>query len=83
MTYRLIPLLLSAVLALAAPLAQAQPVPDNLLKAEILPGWRTESGSQMAALRLTMAPGWKTYWRAPGDAGIPPRFDWTGSANLK
>lgn len=36
----------------------------------------------MAALRLSLAPGWKTYWRAPGDAGIPPRFDWSGSRNL-
>jgi len=29
-----------------------------------------------------LAPGWKTYWRAPGDGGIPPRFDWQGSENL-
>lgn len=36
----------------------------------------------MAALRLTLKPGWKTYWRSPGDAGIPPKFDWTGSTNL-
>ena len=36
----------------------------------------------MAALQLTLAPGWKTYWRAPGDAGIPPVFDWAGSQNL-
>ena len=26
--------------------------------------------------------GWKTYWRSPGDAGIPPHVDWEGSANL-
>jgi DsbC/DsbD-like thiol-disulfide interchange protein len=37
----------------------------------------------MAALRLDLAPGWKTYWRAPGDVGIPPRFDWSGSDNLR
>jgi len=36
----------------------------------------------MMALDLTLAPGWKTYWRAPGDAGIPPSFDWSGSENL-
>jgi DsbC/DsbD-like thiol-disulfide interchange protein len=30
-----------------------------------------------------MDPGWKTYWRNPGDSGVPPRFDWTGSKNLK
>jgi DsbC/DsbD-like thiol-disulfide interchange protein len=36
----------------------------------------------MAAVDLTLAPGWKTYWRSPGDAGIPPRFDWSGSQNV-
>jgi thiol:disulfide interchange protein/DsbC/DsbD-like thiol-disulfide interchange protein len=28
-----------------------------------------------AALRLRMAPGWHTYWRNPGDAGLPPTLD--------
>jgi DsbC/DsbD-like thiol-disulfide interchange protein len=37
----------------------------------------------MAAMELTLAPGWKTYWRSPGDAGIPPSFDWSGSENVK
>ena len=26
---------------------------------------------------------WKTYWRSPGDAGLPPALDWAGSSNLK
>ena len=33
-------------------------------------------------LQFQLAPGWKIYWRSPGDAGFPPRIDWTGSANL-
>lgn len=37
----------------------------------------------MAAVELQLAPGWKTYWRSPGDAGIPPVFDWSGSENVK
>jgi len=32
----------------------------------------------MTAIRVNLEPGWKTYWRAPGDAGIPPQFRWTG-----
>ncbi|MHC0054227.1 protein-disulfide reductase DsbD domain-containing protein [Actibacterium sp. D379-3] len=55
---------------------------DSVITAEILPGWETPDGTQMAGLRLTLAPGWKTYWRAPGEAGIPPRFNWTGSTNM-
>ncbi len=36
----------------------------------------------MAAFEITLEEGWKTYWRSPGDAGIPPRFDWASSHNL-
>jgi DsbC/DsbD-like thiol-disulfide interchange protein len=34
-------------------------------------------------VELQLAPGWKTYWRMPGDAGVPPSFDWEGSDNAK
>ncbi len=33
-------------------------------------------------LEVDLAPGWKTYWRSPGDAGIPPSIDWDGSSNI-
>jgi len=56
--------------------------PEDVVRVDILPGWRTETGTHMAGIRFTLAPGWKTYWRAPGDAGIPPHFDWTGSRNV-
>ncbi|MFN4203549.1 MAG: protein-disulfide reductase DsbD domain-containing protein [Tabrizicola sp.] len=66
---------------LAAPaLATTQ---DDVLSAALIPGWQTESGGRMAALDLRLAPGWKTYWRSPGDAGIPPSFDWSGSENVR
>ncbi|MFZ5965268.1 protein-disulfide reductase DsbD domain-containing protein [Thalassococcus sp. BH17M4-6] len=73
--------LLALIGGLSAPvLAQSD---DSILRAELRPGWRLADGDHMAALHLTMAPGWKTYWRAPGDAGIPPLFDWSGSRNAK
>lgn len=34
-------------------------------------------------VEITLSPGWKTYWRYPGDAGIPPRFDWSQSENVE
>lgn len=55
---------------------------ESFLSARLLPGMRYEDGSRMLGLRLTMAPGWKTYWRSPGEAGIPPQFDWSGSRNV-
>lgn len=62
--------------------ACAQGIPSPVLRAELVDGWQTAAGTEMAALHLVLAPGWKTYWRAPGEAGIPPRFDWAGSQNL-
>ncbi|MGH1417333.1 MAG: protein-disulfide reductase DsbD family protein [Hyphomicrobiaceae bacterium] len=35
-----------------------------------------------AGLELKIKPGWKTYWRSPGDAGLPPRLNWSASKNL-
>jgi DsbC/DsbD-like thiol-disulfide interchange protein len=56
---------------------------DDVLSATLRSGWQMENGGHMAALDLRLAPGWKTYWRSPGDAGIPPSFDWSGSTNVK
>ena len=36
-----------------------------------------------AGIEIRLAPGWKTYWRYPGDSGIPPRFDFSQSKNVK
>ncbi len=33
-------------------------------------------------LQFELRPGWKTYWRNPGDAGFPPQGDWSRSTNL-
>lgn len=56
---------------------------DNVVKVSLIPGWRTEHGTHMAGVRLQLAPGWKTYWRAPGDAGIPPLFDWGNAGDVR
>lgn len=35
-----------------------------------------------AGIEIELQPGWKTYWRSPGDAGYPVTVDWQGSENL-
>lgn len=55
---------------------------DEVVQARLLDGWRTDRGSVMMGIGLTLTPGWKTYWRSPGDAGIPPQFEWVGSENI-
>src|SRR5262245_29832388 len=41
----------------------------------------TAGAARLAGLEIAMQDGWKTYWRMPGDAGVPPTFDWSGSVN--
>jgi suppressor for copper-sensitivity B len=41
-----------------------------------------DSRTVTLGLHFRMKPGWKIYWRSPGDAGYPPSIDWKGSANL-
>ena len=84
MNARFIPVvatLLGALLVPASPRAEGF-VPADLVRVEVIGGWTMSDGTRMAALRLRLADGWKTYWRSPGDAGIPPRFVWKGSRNL-
>jgi DsbC/DsbD-like thiol-disulfide interchange protein len=40
------------------------------------------AGERRAGLEIRLEPGWKTYWRNPGDSGVPPSFDWSQSVNL-
>ncbi len=36
----------------------------------------------LAGIEITLDEGFKTYWRNPGESGLPPRFDWSGSENV-
>jgi len=49
---------------------------------------RLLAGSRSGAVLLggiafQLQPGWKTYWRSPGDSGVPPRFDFSKSENIE
>lgn len=86
MTIRLFPFIapfvtLCAYLAVS-PAFAAGPY-SEAISLKVRPGWTKADGTHIAALHLTLAPGWITYWRAPGDAGIPPLFDWQGSRNIR
>jgi len=39
-------------------------------------------GKLMVGLQFRLEPGWKVYWRSPGDAGLPPEVDWSTSSNV-
>lgn len=55
---------------------------QSFVAARMLAGAQQEGGARLAGLRLTLSDGWKTYWRSPGEAGIPPDFDWSESSNV-
>lgn len=37
----------------------------------------------LGGIAIKLQPGWKTYWRTPGDSGVPPRFDFSKSDNVE
>ncbi len=71
-------LALTSVPLLVLPVHGETPQPYQV---SLLSGGKID-GVLQAGLLVELQPGWKTYWRMPGDAGIPPQFDWTGSGNV-
>ena len=70
----------SAAFAAAGPWAENEHSQVRLIAATDAVG---DTGEVLLGLQFELEPGWKTYWRSPGDAGYPPRLDWSGSENLK
>jgi DsbC/DsbD-like thiol-disulfide interchange protein len=74
------------VLMLAAPVraADASPWAEDIRSALRLVAGSDETGaaSLRAGIEIKLQPGWHTYWRNPGDSGVPPRFSFSGSENV-
>ena len=78
-------LALAAALLIPAGAAALESGWDDSGKARvrlIVAGAATQDAPLRAGIEIRLARGWHTYWRHAGDAGIPPRFDWSGSVNL-
>jgi DsbC/DsbD-like thiol-disulfide interchange protein len=79
--------LAAAVIALSAgPPAQAQDsspwVKDSHSAVRLLAGSRS-GAVLLGGIAIQLQPGWHTYWRNPGDSGVPPRFDFSKSENIE
>ena len=75
---------LALLLGAPAHAADASPwVEDNYSGIRLIAG-ANKSGAESlgAGIEIKMQPGWHTYWRYPGDSGVPPRFSFAGSDNL-
>ena len=70
---------LLAIAAFAAPMASAAPmVKTEHVEAELV---TDKSGAQpgkpaLVGLKLRMEPQWHTYWKNPGDSGLPTKIQW-------
>jgi DsbC/DsbD-like thiol-disulfide interchange protein len=56
---------------------------EDMKSAIRLTGGEAQKTPMQAGVEMKLAPGWHTYWRYPGDSGVPPEFDFSGSDNLK
>jgi len=53
----------------------------RLIAGAKVPG--SETKAVRAGIEIKLDPGWHTYWRDPGDSGMPPKIDFAGSDNVK
>src|SRR4029078_2582444 len=76
---------IAALIGTAAQAADESPWSEDIRSAVRLVAGSSKSGDPTlrAGIEIKLRPGWKTYWRYPGDSGVPPHFDFSGSENLK
>lgn len=67
-----------------APAAAGSPWSQDLRSGvRLIGGASANDGTLRAGVEIKLNAGWKTYWRYPGDSGVPPRFDFSGSDNVQ
>ena len=76
--------LLFALLAAAPALASSSEwfETDGARIRLVTTGKADADGRLTGILDIDLKPGWKTYWRDPGDAGVPPYVDVAASTNI-
>jgi len=75
--------LLASSLAVEARAQDASPwIHDGHSAVRLLAGSRS-GAVLLGGIAFQLQPGWKTYWRTPGDSGVPPRFDFSKSENIE
>jgi DsbC/DsbD-like thiol-disulfide interchange protein len=56
---------------------------DSHSAMRLIAGDHPSGGALRAGIEVRLAGGWKTYWRYPGDSGVPPEFDFSKSENVR
>src|SRR6266567_251710 len=71
-----------ACIATEARAGDASPWQSDIHSAVRLLAGSRSGAVLMGGIAIQLQPGWKTYWRTPGDSGVPPRFDFSKSENV-
>src|SRR5215813_8326883 len=82
-TFGLVATLFTASLAIGAKAEDASPWQRDAHSAVRLLAGSRSGGVLLGGIAIQLEPGWKTYWRTPGDSGVPPRFDFSKSDNVE
>src|SRR5262245_6478586 len=82
-TFGLVATLFTASLAIEAKAEDASPWQRDAHSAVRLLAGSRSGGVLLGGIAIQLEPGWKTYWRTPGDSGVPPRFDFSKSDNVE
>ena len=75
--------LFAASLAVVAKAEDASPWQRDAHSAVRLLAGSRSGGVLLGGIAIQLQDGWKTYWRTPGDSGVPPRFDFSKSDNVE
>jgi DsbC/DsbD-like thiol-disulfide interchange protein len=51
-------------------------------RARLVSGGAASPGALLVGIEIALDAGFQTYWRNPGESGLPPAFDWSGSDNV-
>ena len=82
-TFGLAATLLTASLAIDARAEDASPWQRDAYSAIRLVAGSRSGSVLLGGIAIQLQDGWKTYWRNPGDSGVPPRFDFSKSDNVE
>jgi suppressor for copper-sensitivity B len=77
--------LAAAIASIASETRSQTPAPQVEISTELVVGEVSTDDDPFGGwigVHVRLGPGWKIYWKSPGDTGLPPEFDWSASSNL-
>ncbi|WP_407176932.1 protein-disulfide reductase DsbD domain-containing protein [Bradyrhizobium sp. STM 3562] len=76
-------MILASLVAVGARAQDASPWQEDAHSAVRLLAGSRSGAVLLGGIAFQLKPGWHTYWRTPGDSGVPPRFDFSKSDNVE